>query len=322
MHQTKWFYSTFSMSRYTDSWPFSNVWGKTRTRIRFDAFAKHLWHLYSNSDMAVNGRERAERCNCVVTKNKFPRHQVGKQDFVWISGIDRRCWKLCVYARVCVCVHTCAQTHVCVLLQDWFLYWCCRSCSRICSQSIFCACMSTCVRACLCVWVCVCVCARVCVLPCVFIFLNDFLIQGQQEPAFISISLVAGQTKRICDRGTEPEKDSAVKALVHLRLLLLPHSYSNSLGVKRSTPLRPWRKINILIQRSAVLVLNLEVLIVHGVDWGWGCVLVKSVNWFFSAQSLANVFLLVRKKNIRWDILFRLIERFCTAKYIPNQVKI
>ena len=101
-------------------------------------------------------------------------------------------------------------------------------------------CMSTCAFLHLCTraYVRVCVCVCVCV-PCVFIFLNDFLIQGQQEPAFISISLVAGQTKRICGRGTEPEEDSAIKALVHLRLhlLLLPHSYSSSLGVKRSPPL-------------------------------------------------------------------------------------
>lgn len=69
---------------------------------------------------------------------------------------------------------------------------------------------------------------------CVFIFLNDFLIQGQQEPAFISISLVAWQTKRVCGHGIKPEENSGIKVLVHLRL---PHPDSSSLGVKRSAAL-------------------------------------------------------------------------------------
>lgn len=46
---------------------------------------------------------------------------------------------------------------------------------------------------------------------CVFVFLNDFIIPGQQEPAFMSIRLVAWQTQGVCARGTVPAEASAVK---------------------------------------------------------------------------------------------------------------
>ncbi|KAI9520640.1 hypothetical protein NQZ68_015180 [Dissostichus eleginoides] len=62
------------------------------------------------------------------------------------------------------------------------------------------------------------------------------------------------QTKRVCVCGSEPEEDSAVKALVHLRLRLplLPRSYSFSPGVKDREG-KP-----ILIRGSAVHSLSAE----------------------------------------------------------------
>lgn len=155
----------------------------------------------------------------------------------------------------------------------------------------------------------------VCEFPCVFIFLNDFLIQGQQEPAFISISLVAWQTKRVCGHGTEPEEDSAVKALVHLRLvrlrLLLPPPPTlippfwvwNTLlisVVKR-------KKNNILIPGSTVRLVNPKVLIVPLSNQVSKCCVdpVKenvcecicgSVNYFCFAASLALLVHVVKRE--------------------------
>ena len=45
-------------------------------------------------------------------------------------------------------------------------------------------------------------------LAALFVFVNDFIIPSQQEPAFISISLVAWQTKRDCGGGTEPGRQA------------------------------------------------------------------------------------------------------------------
>lgn len=50
------------------------------------------------------------------------------------------------------------------------------------------------------------------VLTALFVFGNDFIIPSQQEPAFISISLVAWQTKRGCGGGTEPGRQAGRQA--------------------------------------------------------------------------------------------------------------